>query len=140
MKTLTVLHALQLVTLAGPKRARVEAELVDLSIVPNGGMLVRDGVIVATGPSVEIERQVRVEEEVVDAADRVALLRFVDSQDARMAVVPDGADNSRRWLERVLTSGPGMGVFRHADTGHSRAIGYAARKGNKTPTEPKARN
>ena len=50
VKTLAVLHASQLVTLAGPKRARIGAELGELSIIPDGGMLVRDGTIIATGP------------------------------------------------------------------------------------------
>ncbi|HEX7517594.1 MAG TPA: imidazolonepropionase [Chthoniobacterales bacterium] len=79
MKTLAVLHASQLVTLAGPKRPRVGAELCDLSIIPDGGMLVRDGAIVATGPSDVIEKQVSTDAEVVDATGRVVLPGFVDA-------------------------------------------------------------
>jgi imidazolonepropionase len=79
LKTLAVLHALQLVTLAGPKRPRVGAELCDLSIIPDGGMLVRDGAIVATGPSDVIERQMRSDTEVVDATGRLVLPGFVDA-------------------------------------------------------------
>ena len=52
---LAVLHASQLVTLAGPKRARVGAELSELSIVRDGAMLIDEGKIVATGASAEIE-------------------------------------------------------------------------------------
>jgi urocanate hydratase len=48
------------------------------------------------------------------------------SQHAGMVVVADGSDDSRRRLERVLTSDPGMGVLRHADAGYSRAIDFAA--------------
>jgi len=47
------------------------------------------------------------------------------SQHAGMVVVADGTDNSKRRLERVLTSDPGMGVLRHADAGYSRAIDFA---------------
>ncbi|MEY2561909.1 MAG: imidazolonepropionase [Verrucomicrobiota bacterium] len=79
MKTLAVLHASQLVTLAGPKRPRVRAELNDLSIIPNGGMLVRDGEIVATGTSEEIKKQMPRDGEVVDATGRVVLPGFVDA-------------------------------------------------------------
>ena len=79
MKTLAVLHASQLVTLAGPKRPRVGAELCDLAIIPDGGMLVRDGVIVATGPSDVIEKQMPGDAEVVDATGRVVLPGFVDA-------------------------------------------------------------
>jgi len=79
LKTLALLHASQLVTLAGPKRPRVGAELGDLSITPDGGMLVRDGAIVATGPSDVIEKQVSGDTEVVDATGRVVLPGFVDA-------------------------------------------------------------
>jgi len=77
--TLAVLHASQLVTLAGPKRPRVGAELCDLAIISDGGMLVRDGAIVATGPSDVIERQMPGDVKVVDATGRVVLPGFVDA-------------------------------------------------------------
>jgi imidazolonepropionase len=79
LKTLAVLHASQLVTLAGPSRSRVGAELGDLSIIPNGGMLVRDGAIIAVGSSDEIEEQVTSDTEVVNATGRVVLPGFVDA-------------------------------------------------------------
>jgi imidazolonepropionase len=79
LKTFAVLHASQLVTLAGPRRPRVGAELCDLAIIPNGGMLVRDGAIVATGSSDEIEKQMPGDAEVVDATGRVVLPGFVDA-------------------------------------------------------------
>ncbi|HVD96161.1 MAG TPA: urocanate hydratase [Candidatus Limnocylindria bacterium] len=47
------------------------------------------------------------------------------SQHAGMVVVADGTENSKRRLERVLTSDPGTGVLRHADAGYSRAIDFA---------------
>ncbi|MGZ5024962.1 MAG: urocanate hydratase, partial [Chthoniobacterales bacterium] len=62
------------------------------------------------------------------------------SQHAGMVVVADGTDNSKRRLERVLTSDPGMGVLRHADAGYSRAIKFARKQGIDIPTEPKARD
>src|SRR5882724_11250104 len=79
MKTLALLHTSQLVTLAGPKRPRVGKELGDLAIIENGGMLVRDGVIAATGASDQIARQLPSDAEVVDAGGRVALPGFVDA-------------------------------------------------------------
>jgi urocanate hydratase len=48
------------------------------------------------------------------------------SQHAGMVVVADGSENSKRRLERVLTSDPGTGILRHADAGYSRAIEFAA--------------
>jgi imidazolonepropionase len=79
LKTLAVLHAAQLVTLAGPNRPRIGAELGELSIIPDGGMLVRDGTIVVTGPSNEIERQLPTDAEIVDAKGKVVLPGFVDA-------------------------------------------------------------
>jgi len=61
------------------------------------------------------------------------------SQHAGMVVVADGSDNSKRRLERVLTSDPGMGVLRHADAGYSRAIEFAAAHKIDIPLQPRAR-
>ena len=79
LKTLAVLHASQLVTLSGPQRPRVGAELCNLSIIPDGGMLIRAGAIVATGPSGVIEKQLSSNTKVVDATGRVVLPGFVDA-------------------------------------------------------------
>jgi urocanate hydratase len=62
------------------------------------------------------------------------------SQHAGMVVVADGTDNSKRRLERVLTSDPGMGVIRHADCGYSRAIDFAKAHDVKLPMEPTVRD
>jgi urocanate hydratase len=62
------------------------------------------------------------------------------SQHAGMVVVADGTDNSRRRLERVLTSDPGLGVLRHADAGYSRAIDFAAENKINIPLYSRARD
>ena len=62
------------------------------------------------------------------------------SQHAGMVVVADGTDNSKRRLERVLTSDPGMGVLRHADAGYSKAIEFAATHKIDIPMQPRARD
>ncbi|MEP6699475.1 MAG: urocanate hydratase [Verrucomicrobiota bacterium] len=62
------------------------------------------------------------------------------SQHAGMVVVADGTDNSKRRLERVLMSDPGMGVLRHADAGYSRAIAFAEKHDIKIPMEPHGRD
>ncbi len=79
MNSIAVLNASQLVTLAGPARPRVGAELSELTIIENGGMLIRDGVVEATGPSAEIERDLPNDIDVVDARGRVVLPGFVDA-------------------------------------------------------------
>jgi urocanate hydratase len=62
------------------------------------------------------------------------------SQHAGMVVVADGTDNSRRRIERVLTSDPGMGILRHADAGYSRAIDFARERNIALPIEPTPRD
>ena len=79
MSSLAVLHASQLVTLAGPNRARVGAELNELSIIRDGGTLIDQARIVATGTSTEVEKQISHDTELVDARGRVVLPGFVDA-------------------------------------------------------------
>jgi urocanate hydratase len=62
------------------------------------------------------------------------------SQHAGLVVVADGTDNSKRRLERVLTSDPGMGILRHADAGYSRAIEFAAANDINIPLPPQQRD
>ena len=78
MKSLAVLHASQLVTLAGPTRPRLGRELSELAIVRDGGMLIRDGRIAIVGPGIEIERNSG-DAEVIDARGKVVLPGFVDA-------------------------------------------------------------
>ena len=78
MKSLAVLHASQLVTLAGPKRPRVSAEMSELAIIRDGGMVIREGKIDIVGSSNEIEK-IAGDAEVVDAGGRVVFPGFVDA-------------------------------------------------------------
>src|SRR5215470_11692748 len=78
MSSLALPHASHLVTLAGPTRPRVGTELLELGIIRDGGMLVRDGKIEKAGPSDELERNVT-DAEIVDAGARVVMPGFVDA-------------------------------------------------------------
>ena len=78
MKSLAVLHVSQLVTLAGPTRPRVGAEMAELAIIRDGGMLIHDAKIDSVGPSDEIQRKSR-GAQIVDARGRVVLPGFVDA-------------------------------------------------------------
>ena len=62
------------------------------------------------------------------------------SQHAGMVVVADGSENSKRRLERVLNSDPGMGILRHVDAGYSRAIEFAATHHIDIPMKPQPRD
>jgi len=74
-----VLHARQLVTLAGPKRVRIRGEMRGLGIIEDGAMLIEDGRITSVGPSSEIEKTLRSGIEVVDATGQCVLPGFVDA-------------------------------------------------------------
>jgi imidazolonepropionase len=78
MGDFAVLHASQLLTLAGPKRPRVARELSDVAIIRDGGMLIRDGVIDVVDTSAEIRKKAG-DVDVIDARGRVVLPGFVDA-------------------------------------------------------------
>jgi imidazolonepropionase len=111
LKSLAVLNASQLVTLAGPKRARVGSELSELAIIRDGGMLVRDGAIVATGASAEIEKQTS-GAEILDAAGRLVLPGFVDAHTHLVFAAKRLDDFERRargeTYEQIASAGGGI--------------------------------
>jgi imidazolonepropionase len=76
---LAIINCKQLVTLAGPQRARTGDEMQRLSIITDGAMLVRDERIERVGTRAEIEPQISIADTVVDAGGRVVLPGFVDA-------------------------------------------------------------
>jgi imidazolonepropionase len=78
MSALAIIHASQLVTLAGPKRPRVGSELSELALIRDGGMLIRNARIEVVGPSNEIESKAG-DAEIIDARGKVVLPGFVDA-------------------------------------------------------------
>lgn len=78
MKSLAVLHASQLVTLAGPKRPRVGGELSELRIIRDGGMLIRDGKFDRVGRADEIQTMAT-DAQIIDARGKIVLPGFVDA-------------------------------------------------------------
>jgi imidazolonepropionase len=78
-QSLAVINCSQLVTLSGPARPRVGPELRQLSILEDGGMLIRDGHIAEVGARSEIEKLSDKDCEVIDAGRRVVLPGFVDA-------------------------------------------------------------
>src|SRR5688572_27627608 len=77
--SLAVVNCAQLVTLAGPARPRVGAEIRELGIVECGALLVRDGLIAEIGALSRIEASIETDTLVVDAGGRVVLPGFVDA-------------------------------------------------------------
>ena len=79
MAELAVWNCKQLVTLAGPARARRGPEMRQLGVISKGAMLVRDGRIAQVGTRGEIENAMSPDAEVVDTGGHVVLPGFVDA-------------------------------------------------------------
>jgi len=78
-ETIALINCSQLVTLAGPARPRVGAELRELAIIPDGALFVRANRIERVGPRTEIEPLITRDCEVVDARSRAVLPGFIDA-------------------------------------------------------------
>jgi imidazolonepropionase len=76
---LAVVNCSQLVTLAGPRRPRVGAEMRELSIIEDGALLVRGSRIERVGTRALIESLIDGSCEVFDAGGRVVAPGFVDA-------------------------------------------------------------
>jgi imidazolonepropionase len=76
---IAIVNVGQLVTLAGPPRARVHSEMRELSIISGGAMLIRDGKIERVGTQQEIEPHIGKEHQIIDAKGRAVLPGFVDA-------------------------------------------------------------
>jgi imidazolonepropionase len=76
---LAVVNCKQLVTLAGPARPRIGAEMRELSIISDGAMLVLNERIEKVGPRRQIEPFIGAKCTVVDAGGRIVLPGFVDA-------------------------------------------------------------
>jgi len=76
---LAIVNIGQLVTLAGPKRPRVGAELRELGLIPNAALLIDDGRITAAGPQSELRASITADCAVVDAEGRCVTPGFVDA-------------------------------------------------------------
>jgi imidazolonepropionase len=78
-RSLAVIGASQLVTLAGPRRPRAGADMRELAIIDAGAMLIRDGRVIQTGAQNEIELSMDAGCEVIDAGGRLVTPGFVDA-------------------------------------------------------------
>jgi imidazolonepropionase len=76
---LIITHASQLITLAGPARPRIRSEMGELAMIDDGAVLIRDGLIAATGESRAILSQAGENARVIDAAGSVVMPGYVDA-------------------------------------------------------------
>jgi imidazolonepropionase len=116
LKSVALLRASQLVTLAGPKRPRIGGEMSDLGIIRDGGVLIRDGKIDIVGSSDKIEKNargaVRAGLAVVDVGGRVVLPGFIDAH-THLVFVGNRLDDFERrargeTYEQIAKAGGGI--------------------------------
>lgn len=74
---LIIKNAKQLITLQGPNRARIGAEMENLGIIENGAVAVQDGKIIAVGKSEAICKDFEAKK-TIDATGKVVMPGFVD--------------------------------------------------------------
>ena len=77
--TVAVVNIGQLVTLAGPARPRIGAELRELGLISDAALLIEDGRIAAVGPYTELVSQIPPHATVIDAGGRCVMPGFVDA-------------------------------------------------------------
>jgi imidazolonepropionase len=78
-QSLAIINCSQLITLSGPNRPRLGAEMSNLSIILNGGIIVRDSVIEKIGKNDAIKSLIDMNSTVIDAGGRIVLPGFVDA-------------------------------------------------------------
>lgn len=110
-------NARQLLTLRGPKGARRGTEMNELSVIPNGAMLIRDGVIEEVGPAARVENLAAARGAVeISAVGRVVMPGFVDSHTHLLFPPPRPSGVPRREHEsavRVLLTMTGRRLEKH---------------------------
>lgn len=102
--------ARQLLTLRGPNGPRRGVELLDVGLIPDGAVLIRDGLIEAVGPSRRLENLAGARQaDVIDATGRVVMPAFTDLETSLVHAHP-----SPRNFERLLRNygHPDPEVFR----------------------------
>ena len=96
-------NARRLLTLRGPKGARRGTELNELSVIPNGAMLIRDGVIEEVGPAVRVENLAAARGAVeINAVGRIVMPGFVDSHTHLMFPPPCTGGEAKREHESAV--------------------------------------
>jgi len=108
---LIVSDCYKLLTLAGSDRPRTGADAADLGIIENGGVAVRDGVIIDVGPGEDIAAKYPAAR-CISASDGIIMPGFVDCHTHAIFVRPRAAELAQRlagagYLD-ILTAGGGI--------------------------------
>jgi imidazolonepropionase len=77
--SIAIVNIGELVTLAGPARARVGSELRNLGLIADGALTIEDGCIAAAGTYAELRSQIPGDATLIDAEGRCVTPGFVDA-------------------------------------------------------------
>jgi imidazolonepropionase len=112
MATLLIEHAAELLTMAGPARARAGSELREVGAIPDGALFARDGVIEAVGPTREIAGRAEADTVRVDASGLTLAPGFVDAHTHPVFAGDRAAEYEMRVLgktyEEIARAGGGI--------------------------------
>jgi imidazolonepropionase len=102
----------QLVTLAGPQRPRVGAELRELGLLEGAALLIENGRISAAGSYGDLKRKIPARAEIIDAQNRCVTPGFVDAHTHLVFAGNRAAEFERRiagaTYQEVAASGGGI--------------------------------
>ena len=112
MAKLAIVNIGQLVTLAGPNRPRVGAELRDVGVIETATMLIDDDRIVAVGKDAELMSRIDGATRVIDAEGRCITPGFVDAH-THLVFAGNRADEFERRIggatyQEIAASGGGI--------------------------------
>jgi imidazolonepropionase len=110
---LLITRASQLLTMSGPPGPRRGAEMRRLGLIEDGALLARDGRVIATGRSADVERLPEARDAtVIDAAGKVVVPAFVDSHTHLVFAAPRLTDFEMRIggakYEEIAAAGGGI--------------------------------
>jgi imidazolonepropionase len=112
MNTLLIENAAQILTLAGPARARIGPELRDLGIVENAALFARDGTIEAVGSTADVAALAETTTARIDASGCVLAPGFVDAHTHPIFAGSRAAEYEMRVLgktyEEIARAGGGI--------------------------------
>ncbi len=92
-----------MLTLRGPQRARRGGELNELGIIPDGAVLIRDGVLIEVGTSRRVENLAEARDAFeINAAGRVVMPGFVDSHTHLLFPPPGSPDSDPQTAVRTI--------------------------------------
>ena len=133
MPTLLIEHASEMLTMAGPARARVGDELGEVGVVADGALFARDGLIEAVGPTAEVAGRAEADTVRIDARGLTLAPGFVDAHTHPVFAGSRAAEYEMRVMgrtyEEIARAGGGIrSTVRHTRAASEQELFDVARR------------